>query len=77
MNSTEVNLLTVKEVAAELGTSSRTVHRMIAAGVLIAAVNRPGTKRRHWRVDAKTVEKIKQSRNSAISAISANEADFC
>jgi excisionase family DNA binding protein len=51
MNSTEVELLTVKEAAVLLRTSHDTVLRMIIDGTLRARPNRPGTSRRHWRID--------------------------
>ncbi len=39
-----MNLLTTTQVAALLGVSVRTVHRMVAAGHLDPAVKAPGTR---------------------------------
>jgi len=60
MNSTEVELLTVKEVANLLSTSTTTVLRMISDGTLRARPNRPGTARRHWRIDRADVDRVKE-----------------
>jgi excisionase family DNA binding protein len=62
-------ILTVKEVAAILGTSHDTVLRLIADGTLTARPNRPGTARRHWRVARIELSKLL----TAIDAIDANE----
>jgi len=68
MNSTEVELLTVKEAAVLLRTSHDTVLRMIIDGTLKARPNRPGTSRRHWRIDRSEIVAL-----VAVDAIDAND----